>query len=193
MKTIKNNNESSFEIKKSVFITNIFKVTNLADVENYIKLIKEKYSDATHNCYAYIIDDVKKSSDDNEPGGTAGIPIMETLIKNDLNYVLCVVTRYFGGIKLGSGGLIRAYRKAATTSLQTSNIINLVDGYIIKVLVNYSEQKKLDYLIKDIKYEKVFNEQVEYTIHMSKDKVNLLTDNNVEYEIIEKEKIEIDN
>ena len=118
MKTILNNYVSELEINKSRFITLLYKVDNIDLIKEKLDLVKDLYKDATHYCYAYIIDNNKKSSDDGEPGGTAGVPIMEVLLKNDLNYVLCVVVRYFGGIKLGAGGLVRAYTK--TTSLAVS-------------------------------------------------------------------------
>ena len=113
MKVIKENVFNKLEINKSIFYTDLIKVYNKDEVIIELNKIKEKYKDATHYCYAYIIDDIKKSSDDGEPGGTAGVPIMETLNNKELNYILCVVTRYFGGIKLGAGGLFRAYMDAA--------------------------------------------------------------------------------
>ena len=108
MFTIKENNTYELEIKKSKFISKIYKVKNIDKVNTILSDLKKEYSDATHHCYAYIINEHKKSSDDGEPGGTAGIPILQVLDKNNLNYVLCVVIRYFGGIKLGAGGLVRA-------------------------------------------------------------------------------------
>ena len=111
MFTIKENLENKIIINKSIFITKLIKIKNVNDFNEKMKEIKNEYKYATHYCYAYIIDNYKKESDDGEPKGTAGIPIIETLDKFKLNYVLCVVIRYFGGIKLGAGGLIRAYRK----------------------------------------------------------------------------------
>ena len=96
------NIENIIIINKSKFITNLFFVNNLDEVDYYLTSIKSKYSDATHHCYAYIINNSKRFSDDNEPSGTAGKPILDCLEKNNLNYVLCIVTRYFGGIKLGA-------------------------------------------------------------------------------------------
>ena len=111
MYTIKNDDSYELEIKKSKFISKLYRVNNIEDVNNILSSLRKEYSDATHHCYAYIINNSKKSSDDGEPGGTAGIPILQVLDKNNLNYVLCVVIRYFGGIKLGAGGLVRAYSK----------------------------------------------------------------------------------
>ena len=129
MKSIKENITNKIEINKSIFITELIKVKNVEDISTLMDRIKDQYKDATHYCYAYIIDDLKKSSDDGEPGGTAGVPIMDTLNKVDLNYILCVVIRYFGGIKLGAGGLVRAYRKAVSDCLDKEEYYDLVDGY----------------------------------------------------------------
>ena len=98
MYTIKNLETSELEIKKSKFITKLFRVNNIDEVNTILNNVKKEYSDATHCCYAYIVDNIKKSSDDGEPGGTAGIPILQVLEIQNLNYVLCVVIRYFGGI-----------------------------------------------------------------------------------------------
>ena len=98
-----NNSENIIIINKSKFITNIFYINNLNDINIYLNKIKEKYKDATHHCYAYIINNTKRFNDDGEPNGTAGMPILDCLEKNKLNHTLCIVTRYFGGIKLGAG------------------------------------------------------------------------------------------
>ena len=149
-------------------------------------MIKEKHKDATHYCYAYIIDDLKKSSDDGEPGGTAGVPIMDTLNKADLNNILCVVVRYFGGIKLGAGGLVRAYRKSVSEALTQTGFNNLVKGYEIILETSYDKQKELDYLLKD-NYKKEFNENVIYTIECDESTKEILEKNYKIINIKEKE------
>ena len=174
MKTIKNDYVSEIEINKSRFITLLYRVRSVDMVKEKLDLAKSLYKDATHYCYGYIIDDNKKSSDDGEPGGTAGVPIMEVLLKNDLNYVLCVVVRYFGGIKLGAGGLVRAYSKSVSSSLIDDNITTLIDGYKIEVVVSYDEQKRLDYILKDYEYSKTFSDVVSYIINVPKDDMNIL-------------------
>ena len=105
------------------------------------------------------------------------------LEKHNLNYVLCVVIRYFGGIKLGAGGLVRAYTKSISELIRNTNIVELIPGYKIKLEVSYEEQKKLDYILKDIQNEKIYNNDVIYLINISKDNLNLLQSYN--YEIIE--------
>ena len=154
MKSITNEIIYSYEIEKSKFITVINKVNSKDEIDSIMKDIKSKYKDATHYCYAYIIDDYKKSSDDGEPGGTAGVPIMECLNAYNLNYILAVVIRYFGGIKLGAGGLTRAYRKAINDALvnNKNSIIELIDGYIIKISTSYDKQKDIEYKYEIVAY-----------------------------------------
>lgn len=178
------------EINKSTFITELYKVNNTEEVKKYLTATKEKYKDATHYCYAYIIDDQKKSSDDGEPGGTAGVPIMEVLLKNDLNYILCVVIRYFGGIKLGAGGLVRAYSSSISNALSNSKIVKLYDGYKITFEIDYKSQSKVDYLLRKYTFSKVFNQNIKYTLLIKKEDINILKDNNIDYEILENIKVE---
>ena len=173
MKSIKDNITNRIEINKSIFITELIKIENVNEVSNYLNIIKNKYKDATHYCYAYIIDDLKKSSDDGEPGGTAGVPIMDTLNKAQINYVLCVVIRYFGGIKLGAGGLVRAYRKAVNDTINNSTLLDLIDGYELIIKVNYDEQKDLEYLIKD-NFIKEYNLDVTYIIKCNEEIKDIL-------------------
>lgn len=190
MKTIIKDITFELEINKSKFITLLFKVKTLDDIKNKIEFAKDMYKDATHYCYAYIINDSKKSSDDGEPGGTAGVPIMEVLLKNDLNYILCVVVRYFGGIKLGAGGLVRAYSKAVSSSLNNNNLCELISGYKLNLIVKYDEQKKLDYILKDYNYMKKYDENIVYDIRIPINDIDVL--NGYNYEIIENITIEKD-
>ena len=187
MLSIKKNSSYLYEIKKSKFYVNLYRINNLDDVNNYLKEIKASYKDATHYCYAYILDNVKKASDDGEPNGTAGLPILEVIDKKNLNYILCVVTRYFGGIKLGAGGLIRAYSNSVQEALKENKIIELIDGFEIKLETTYDKQKEIEYLFKNIK-EKTYDENIEYIIRINKDDINKL--NNYKYEILNEIKIE---
>lgn len=188
MYTIKNLETSELEIKKSKFITKLFRVNNIDEVNTILNNVKKEYNDATHCCYAYIVDNIKKSSDDGEPGGTAGIPILQVLEKQNLNYILCVVIRYFGGIKLGAGGLVRAYTKSVSDLIKSITLNELILGVKIKLITTYDEQKKLDYILKNIKVEKEFNDNVTYLIDISKDNLDLLQ--NYNYEIIDEIYIE---
>lgn len=168
MKTIKENIINKVEVNKSIFITEIIKVKEIDKVKEILDRIRNKYKDATHYCYAYIIDDNKKSSDDGEPGGTAGVPIMDTLNKMDLNYVICVVIRYFGGIKLGAGGLVRAYRKSVIEALNNKEFNELVNGYQLTIETTYDKQKEIEYILKD-NYQKEYGENVIYHIECTKE------------------------
>lgn len=188
MYTINNEYIYELEIKKSRFISVLKKVKDITEIDKILSDLKEEYKDATHYCYAYIINDKKKSSDDNEPGGTAGLPILQALEKNNLNYVLCVVIRYFGGIKLGAGGLIRAYSKATSEAIKNSDKIELIKGLEIKFTTNYEEQKRIDYLLKDYQFTKEYGTSITYHALIPED--DLINLNIKELEIIDKKEIE---
>ena len=139
----------SFIENKSEFIGHCFYVENKKEAENKILEIKEKYKDATHNCFAYIIGKdrlIQKYSDDKEPQATAGIPILEVLKKKNLTNCLVVVTRYFGGILLGAGGLVRAYTTATILALDSSKIVLKNLFYIVNVTVDYTYLGKIEYI-----------------------------------------------
>lgn len=188
MYTINNEYIYELEIKKSRFISVLKKVKDITEIDKILSDLKEEYKDATHYCYAYIINDKKKSSDDNEPGGTAGLPILQALEKNNLNYVLCVVIRYFGGIKLGAGGLIRAYSKATSEAIRNSEKIELIKGLEIKFTTNYEEQKRIDYLLKDYQFTKEYGTSITYHALIPED--DLINLNIKELEIIDTKEIE---
>lgn len=179
MKTIKEI-ENITIINKSKFITNLFLVNSIEDVDENINNIKKKYKDATHHCYAYIIDNIKKFSDDGEPSGTAGMPILNVLEKNDLNHVQCIVTRYFGGIKLGAGGLTRAYSNSVSSAINNTSFFNLIDGYKISIIFEYDKVKEIDKLLE--KYEiidKNFDNLITYIALIDKDVLNKLSNYNI--------------
>lgn len=113
MKTIKKPVQIEINIKKSQFICSLYPTKNKAESKEIIHELNQKYNDATHNCTAYIVGDGEGFDDDGEPGGTAGKPMINVLRKNELHNITAIVTRYFGGIKLGAGGLLRAYSEAA--------------------------------------------------------------------------------
>lgn len=189
MKTISNNIETIYEIKNSKFITLLFKIDDNFKLEEILDEVKDKYPKATHYCYAYRLIGKEKSSDDGEPGGTAGIPMLNVLIKEDIVNILVITVRYFGGIKLGAGGLVRAYTKSLTTALENINYIDLIDGYIVEIIEDYSNSKQLDYLLKNIKIiDKQFDNNIKYIIEISKDNIELI--NNYNYKIIEEKLIE---
>ena len=191
MKTIKENTISKYEINKSIFICCLYKINSIDEVKTYLEESKNNFKDATHYTYAYIIDEARKSSDDGEPGGTAGVPIMEVLLKHELNYVLCIVIRYFGGIKLGTGGLVRAYRKSACIGIDNSTLLNLVDGYKIEITASYEEQKNIEKLIKNYTFSKTYTDIVKYELNIKQDDINILNCKNVNYKILKTLKIEL--
>lgn len=191
MKTIKENTISKYEINKSIFICCLYKINSIDEVKTYLEEAKNNFKDATHYTYAYIIDEARKSSDDGEPGGTAGVPIMEVLLKHELNYVLCIVIRYFGGIKLGTGGLVRAYRKSACIGIDNSTLLNLVDGYKIEITASYEEQKNIEQLIKNYTFSKTYTDIVKYELNIKQDDINILNSKNVNYKILKTLKIEL--
>lgn len=191
MKTIKENTISKYEINKSIFICCLYKINSIDEVKTYLEEAKNNFKDATHYTYAYIIDEARKSSDDGEPGGTAGVPIMEVLLKHELNYVLCIVIRYFGGIKLGAGGLVRAYRKSACIGIDNSTLLNLVDGYKIEITVSYEEQKNIEKLIKNYAFSKTYTDIVKYELNIKQDDINILNSKNINYKILKTLKIEL--
>jgi uncharacterized YigZ family protein len=175
MLSIKENIENVFIINKSKFITNIFRIDDINNINKYIESIKHKYKEATHYCYAYIIDNNKKFNDDKEPNGTAGKPILDALEKNKLNHILCIVTRYFGGIKLGTNGLIRAYSKSTSECIKKSNIINLIDGLNVELVFNYNVEKKVNEIINYV-IDKKYEEKITYNALIKKEDINLLKD-----------------
>ena len=168
MKSVKNN-EHTIIIKNSKFICYIYHVESIEEINLILDETRCKYYDATHCCYAYILDNIKRESDDGEPSGTAGIPMLQVLEKNNLNHVLCIVVRYFGKIKLGAGGLVRAYTKSVTETLK-NNIVTLTKGFKLKLVFNYEQLKNVDYLLKDIKIlKKDFACKITYLVNTSND------------------------
>lgn len=191
MQTIKNNTHNEIIIKNSRFICYLYKIKNIEEINNILNNLKEENKDATHYCYAYILDNIKKSSDDGEPGGTAGIPILKVLENNNLNNILAVVIRYFGGIKLGAGGLVRAYTKSVTNTLSKDNIVSLIEGYNLNIEFNYNQIKEIDYLLKDITINnKIFDNTVKYNIDIPKPFLETIELNNINYNIIKEINIE---
>ena len=180
MYSIKNNNKYEETIKYSKFISLIYKVYTKEEVKEYLNKAKESYPSATHYCYAYVIDNDIKSSDDNEPSKTAGIPILNQIINNKLNYTLIVVVRYFGGIKLGVGPLTRAYAKVAREVITPNNIITLTKGYDINISFTYNDIKNIDYLLKDSHIiNKTFKDTITYNVIISKDILDKLNNYNI--------------
>lgn len=172
MKSIQTEITSEIIINKSRFITILTNINDIDKVKEKLEEIKKKYKDATHYCYAYIINNHEKCSDNGEPSGTAGMPILNVLKQNDLTNILCVVIRYFGGIKLGAGGLIRAYSTSASEALNKAIITNIVNGYNITIEFSYDNLKQIDYLLKNIDIKKDYQTNITYNFNITETKFN---------------------
>lgn len=150
-KTIKQNVRTEIVEKKSRFIASVFRVENQQQVDDFLNEIRKEFYDATHNVYAYtygIEYPIQKYSDDGEPQGTAGLPVMEVIRKNGLSNVLIVVTRYFGGILLGASGLVRAYTQAAVASIEKAGILEYHECERMIITLDYSDFEKVKWLIE---------------------------------------------
>ncbi len=186
MNVIKENVENEIIIKNSRFICSLFFVNDINDVENYLNTTKNKYPRANHYCYSYIIGPNKKTSDDGEPNKTAGLPILNVLGNNKINNCLCIVTRYFGGIKLGASGLVRAYSNSVVECLKKTEILKLIDGYLIKINTSYAKLRELDYILNNYEIiNKIFLDKVYYEVKVDKKLINILKKQNFSYEIID--------
>lgn len=147
--TINENIESEITVKKSKFICNLIKIEKQEEAEEQIKKIKKKYHDARHNCVVYRVQEndtiVEKASDDGEPSGTAGGPMLTILQKNNLCNVLVVVTRYFGGILLGTGGLVRAYSDSMQNALELTEKVEKCTGIEFEAELEYNNLEIFKY------------------------------------------------
>lgn len=144
--TIKENGKATIEIKKSEFICSLARTETEEEARAFIDKIKTEHRKATHNCFAYMIglnDEIQRESDNGEPSGTAGVPILEVLKNLELHNVTAVVTRYFGGIKLGAGGLIRAYSNATSNAIEKVGVVRRVVQTELSLKVSYSAWGKL--------------------------------------------------
>lgn len=175
-------------INKSTFITNLIPVCSVDEATLEISKIRKKYYDATHNCYSFIVgkDNITaRSSDDGEPSKTAGIPIYEVLNKNEVTNILCVVTRYFGGIKLGAGGLIRAYSSSCALALKEAKLKKIEKRTKMTFEFDYTFINEMNKILQDeIEVEKRFETKVIYIYdildsnidQLKKDIINLTYD-----------------
>ncbi|MCM3024034.1 YigZ family protein [Heyndrickxia ginsengihumi] len=145
--TVKGEGTHEIIIQKSRFIAHVNRVTTEEEAQNFILTIKKEHWNATHNCSAYMIGEqnqIQKASDDGEPSGTAGVPILEVLKKKDLKDTAVVVTRYFGGIKLGAGGLIRAYSKSTSEGIDHTGIVKRILVCIVHTKIDYTWLGKVE-------------------------------------------------
>lgn len=168
---------TEIDIKRSTFISYIARTETEDDAKKFINTIKEKHRDATHNCSAYIIGEnalIQRADDDGEPQGTAGIPILEVLKREELYNTTVVVTRYFGGIKLGAGGLIRAYSSGAAEAVKASGKVYLVPMIPAKVLLDYTFTNRFEYFLEQENIEirdQQYTDKVSYDLIIPEEKV----------------------
>ena len=152
MRTINKDSKVTIEITKSIFHSIIRHVDNVDDAKAFFQEIKEEYPNATHYCTAYVIGkngEYGHYNDDGEPSGTAGMPMFDVLRKNDLTNVAVVVVRYFGGIKLGAGGLVRAYSKSVSENLKVAEVVEIIEYKFIKLSFDYSLLKLVERNLDD--------------------------------------------
>ena len=169
MYRIKEDHEEQMEIKKSRFITYLHRTESEADAKAFLTAIRRLHPDATHHCYAFIIgehNEIKRSNADGEPAGTAGVPMLECLDRNHMQDIIAITVRYFGGIKLGAGGLIRAYSKSVSHALSTAQITKKQWMEKYEIRFSYDLIGRIDYYFREHCLEildKAYDEEVCYT------------------------------
>ena len=174
-RTIKEDGQVQEEIKKSRFICHIKRVTTEDEARNFIQAVKKEHYKATHNCSAFILgerSEMKRSSDDGEPSGTAGVPMLGVLENHQLTNVCAVVTRYFGGIKLGAGGLIRAYAGSVALAIKEIGSVHIKEQLGLRLTLSYSQYQELPNFLKAKQLQEqdtAFTDQVQTTIFIDKD------------------------
>jgi len=167
--------------KKSKFIATVFSVESEQEAISNIEKMRKKYWDATHNCFAYAIglnNEITRFSDDKEPAQTAGKPILDVILKEGIHNVLIVVTRYFGGTLLGTGGLVRAYSKSAKEGLLSSDIIDMIHGEKLRIVTDYNLIGKIQYIVASLNVNTVdviYTDKVEMIVVVSDEIVDSFT------------------
>ncbi len=194
MFTILERNEESFVVNRSEFIGVVLHVDSTELVKRYLEEIKKEYPKAKHYCYAYIIGDKQKGFDDGEPNKTAGKPLLELLKKKELDEVLLVVVRYFGGVLLGASRLLGAYVEAGTRTLSTSDFVSIKEKYIYKANLSYKDFESLKRISKleDISFENILYEnRISVDILMDEDKARQIAEDfpHIEMELYGKKKV----
>ena len=186
-KTIKENSTAEIVEKKSKFIANVFYVESQEEANKCLEEIRKKYFDARHNCFAYSVlaeeGIVNRFSDDGEPSGTAGSPMLNILNSNNITNILVVVTRYFGGILLGTGGLVRAYSDAAKKAIDSIELVDIAKGKEVLIEISYQDVEKLKYYLNKNNIsirDTIYKENVEVYIDIENEKFEELNNNSRE-------------
>lgn len=181
MLSIKKNISKTTNVNKSKFISFLYRVNNIEEINNILNNLKETYKDSTHICYGYILNNIEKAFDDGEPKNSAGKPILESLRKSNLNLILAIVVRYYGGIKLGKGNLTRTYKNCISELIRLSEIIEVTECKNITIIVDYDFEKNINNLLSNVEYKKIYKEKVEYNLNADDKLINILnTINNIE-------------
>ena len=176
-KTIYEGGENEIVEKKSRFIATVIPAETEEDALKFIEAMKKKYWNATHNCYAYVIgehNELQRCSDDGEPGGTAGRPMLDVLLGEEVHNVAVVVTRYFGGTLLGTGGLVRAYSSATKAGLESSVIITKIHGVKLHITTDYTGLGKIQYILgqRGLKVlDSIYTDKVELSVLIPEDEL----------------------
>ena len=174
-RTIKEDGQVQEEIKKSRFICHVKRVYSEEEARDFITAIKKEHYKATHNCSAFIVgerSEIKRTSDDGEPSGTAGVPMLGVLENHNLTNVCVVVTRYFGGIKLGAGGLIRAYAGSVALAVKEIGIIEIKEQAGIAIQMSYAQYQEYSNFLREHKLTEIetnFTDQIDTIIYVDKE------------------------
>jgi len=171
--TIKDESKAEFKEKKSIFIGHVKRVETEDEAKEFIQKVKNQHKEARHNVYAYIIGEnkmIQRYSDDGEPHGTGGIPMLEVIKKSEITDVVVVVTRYFGGILLGTGGLARAYSKGASLAIKEAGVVEKVKGISLEIVIEYDLLGKLQHICAES------NNHIENIEYTEKVKIEILCD-----------------
>ena len=170
--TIKENSYDEFVEKKSTFITHLIRVTSEEEAREFIEKMKKKHYDATHVCSCYVVGDnneITRANDDGEPSGTAGAPMLDVLVKNEIKNVCATVIRYFGGTKLGTGGLVRSYGGGVINALKNATLVERKDALEIRLELDYSLNGKIEYEIEKTNFivnNLEYTDKIIYTIYV---------------------------
>ena len=148
--SIENESIAEIIVKKSKFIATLYEANSKDEAEKILQNVRKKYFDAKHHCYAYIIEKIEKCSDDGEPSVTAGAPLLTLLKSANLTNVIIIVTRYFGGILLGTGGLVRAYTESAKNAIENAKIVCKDYGVQFEIEISYNNLKEILFICKNL-------------------------------------------
>lgn len=177
MKSLRQEQITEIEIKKSRFLCYLKNVNNEEEAKTYIVKLKKMHPTAAHHCSAYRVGSIDRANDDGEPSQTAGMPMLNVLVHNDLINTIAVVVRYFGGVKLGAGGLVRAYTDSVVAAIAEADIANLTEGYAITIKAGYSDIDKINYILAQNNVNNIevsYEQTVNYAVELSKSKYEIL-------------------